>query len=293
MSNEDLHDEEKFSERPEENLRMQNNFLKMKMMAESGAVFGGSTKLPADIENQFLKNVLEFEKANADEKSRSIYEILGKPNFEDEKKLNEEKFKTEFARLERLLKNNNINVEFNRQRDGRFKYNFITKELFEHKTSFVPVKGMSTYFLYEEFHPDHELEIKDLTHLFLNDFIERKLDENIHYINNQFLEPGGNIVSLEELIKRFQSLYEAVPYFENTSFTIEKIDFELKESEGQITGMGFSEGVINYDLIFRDGRRNEIHGPFKIYFSREWDCWSICFFYLAGFNLQRKKNDEE
>ena len=95
------------------------------------------------------------------------------------------------------------------------------------------------------------------------------------------------MVSLQELIKRFQSLYEAVPIFENTSFNIEKIDFELKESEGQPAGMGFSEGAINYDLIFRDGQRKVINGSFKIYFSREWDCWSICFFYLAGFNLQK------
>lgn len=287
MSHADLPDEEKFSNDPEENLQMQNDFLKMKMMAESGAIFGGPGDLPSEIENQFLKNVLEFEKANADAKSKTIYEILGSPNFKDEKDLNDEQLKIEFDKLSELLKNNNINVEFNRQRPDRFKFNFITKELFEHKTSFVPLKGMSTYFLYEEFHPDHELEIKDLTKLFLDDFLERKLDENIHYINNQFLEPDGNTVSLEELIKRFQSLYDAFPAFENASFNIEKIDFELKESEGQLSGMGFSEGIINYDLIFGNGLRKEIRGPFKIYFSREWDCWSICFFYLAGFNLQR------
>lgn len=289
MSHQNLPDEEKFSNDPEENLRMQNDFLKMKMMAESGAIFGGSGDLPPDIQNQFLKNILEFEKTNADAKSRSIYEILGSPDFKDENELDDEQFKIKFDQLCDLLKNNNINVEFNRERPDRFKFNFVTKELFEHTTSFVPVKGMSTYFHYEEFHPDHELEIKDLTKLFLDDFLERRLDENIHYINNQFLEPDGNIVSLQELIKRFQSLYEAVPVFENTSFEIEKIDFELKESEGQPTGMGFSEGIINYDLIFRDGLRKEIRGPFKIYFSREWDCWSICFFYLAGFNLQREK----
>lgn len=282
-----LPEEEKFSDDPEENLSMQNDFLKMKMMAESGAIFGGSADLPSDIENQFLKNVMEFEKANSVENNRSIYQILDNPEFEDEKNLDEEKFRKEFSKLFELLKVNNINVEFNRERNDRFKYNFITKELFQHKTSFVPVKGMSTYFLYEEFHPDHELEIKDLTNLFLDDFLERRLNENIHYINNQFLEPDGNMVSLEELIKRFQSLYEAVPAFENTSFNIEKIDFELKESEGQLAGMGFSEGVIKYDLMFRDGQRKVIDGPFKIYFSREWDCWSICFFYLAGLNLQK------
>lgn len=31
--------EEKFSDDPGENLRMQNDFLKMKMMAESGSLF--------------------------------------------------------------------------------------------------------------------------------------------------------------------------------------------------------------------------------------------------------------
>jgi hypothetical protein len=288
MSNhEQLPEEEKFNDDPEENLRLQNDFLKMKMMAESGAIFGGAGDLPSEIENQFLKNVMEFEKENSIANNRSIYQILGNPEFKDEKNLDGEKFKKEFDKLMELLKSNNINVEFNRERNDRFKYNFITKELFQHTTSFVPVKGMSTYFLYEEFHPDHEMEIKDLTNLFLEDFLERKLNENTHYINNHFLEPDGNMVSLEELIKRFQSLYEAVPVFENTSFNIEKIDFELKESEGQPSGMGFSEGVINYDLIFRDGQRKVINGPFKIYFSREWDCWSICFFYLAGFNLQK------
>ena len=60
----ELPEEEKFSDDPEENLRLQNDFLKMKMMAESGAWFGGEEKvgLPPDIENQFLKNVMEFEK---------------------------------------------------------------------------------------------------------------------------------------------------------------------------------------------------------------------------------------
>ena len=288
MSHENVNDEEKFSDDPEENLRMQNDFLKMKMMAESGAFFGGSGDLPSDLENLFLKNVLEFEKANVEGNGKTIYDLLNKPAFEDEKSLGEKNFNNEFSRLEDLLKNNNIHVEFTRPRSNRFKYDFITKELFNHTDSFIPVKGMTTNFLYEEFHPDHELEIRDVTDTFLNDFLERRLDENVHYINNQFLEPDGNIVSLENLLKRFQSLYEAVPAFENTSFTIEKIEFELNDSEEQITGMGISKGIINYGLVFHDGERKEIHGPFKIYFSRERDCWSICFFYLAGFNLHKE-----
>ena len=288
MSQSELPEEEKFSDDPEENLRMQNDFLKMKMMAESGAFFGGEGGLPADIENQFLKNIMEFEKANANSKPVTIFDILGKPNFEDEKNLGEEKFRIQFSKLQKLLKKYSMNVEFERERDNRFKYNFITKELFGHQTAFMPVKGMSTYFSYEEFHPDHELEITGKTNQFLNDFFERNLDADTYYINNELIEPDGNILPKEQLIKRFQSLYEVAREFENTSFNIENIQFELKDGENE-TSMGFSEGAIKYDMIFRDGNRHKIRGPFKIYFAREWDVWSICFFYLAGYNLHPPK----
>ena len=287
MNQNELPEEEKFSDDPEENLRMQNDFLKMKMMAESGAFFGGEGGLPADIENQFLKNIMEFEKANTNSKPATIFDILGKPNFEDEKNLGEEKFGVQFSKLQKLLKKYSMNVEFERERDNRFKYNFITKELFAHQTAFMPVKGMSTYFSYEEFHPDHELEITGKTNQFLNDFFERNLDTDTYYINKELIEPDGNILPREQLIKRFQSLYEVAREFENTSFKIENIQFELKDENE--TGMGFSEGSINYDMIFRDGNRQKIRGPFKIYFAREWDVWSICFFYLAGYNLHPPK----
>lgn len=59
--NSNLSEEEKFSDNSMENLRMQNEFLKMKMIAELGAVFVGGEGLSPEIENKFLNNVLEFE----------------------------------------------------------------------------------------------------------------------------------------------------------------------------------------------------------------------------------------
>ena len=116
-----LPEEEKFSDDPEENFRMQNDFLKMKMMAESGAWFGGEGGLPPEIENQFLKNVMEFEKVNANAKSRTIYDLLDKPEFEDEKNLDDEKFEAALARRKSLLEDHGMEVGFRRERDDRFK----------------------------------------------------------------------------------------------------------------------------------------------------------------------------
>ncbi|MEO6818533.1 MAG: hypothetical protein ABI204_02310 [Ginsengibacter sp.] len=290
----ELPDEEKFSDDPEENLRMQNDFLKMKMMIESGANFGGSGEgeLPPEIENEWLKNIMEFEKANQDAKPLKINDLLGMPVFEDDEKLTGEDFENEFSRLEKLLGEHGIIVEFSKERSDRFKYQFITRELFDHETTFIPVKGMTTYFHYEEFHPDHELDIRNCTERFFQDYFDKKLDEDTFYISDHFIEPDGNMLSKEELMKRFHAAFDVFISMENTSFTIDNINFELNEAteDGQ-QGMGFSEGVIKYEIIFPKGEKKKIDGPFKIYFSLQWDCWTICFFYLPGFNYHPSKED--
>jgi len=109
-----------------------------------------------------------------------------------------------------------------------------------------------------------------------------------YYINEQIVHPEGKLIPRVDIIKRFLSMYEVIPEFENTSFEIENQSFELYENEDEQTGIGFTEGTIKYDEIFRDGDRKKINGPFKIYFSLKRDCWKICFFYLPGYNLHAK-----
>lgn len=286
--NNDLPEEETFSDDPEENLRMQNEFLKLKMMAESGAIFGGGENLPPEIENQFLNNILAFEKQHSSSSQKKIKEILGSPNFEQEEKLDDKAFEKAYKKLTLLLKNHSIQVDFSKERTDRFKYNFITTELLEHDTPFFAMEGMTTYFSYEEFHPDHELDIRERTHQFLDDFLERKLEPDTYYIEDQIAEPDGNIYNREDYMKRFAAMYEATQSFENYSFEIENIDFELHEEEEDKTSMGFSEGNIKYEIVWPTGERKLIEGPFKIYFTRTWDVWGIFFFYLAGFNMHKK-----
>ena len=80
-------------------------------------------------------------------------------------------------------------------------------------------------------------------------------------------------------------MYEVIPEFENTFFVIENQSFELYENEGKETGMGFAEGTIRYDAIFRDGERkklmvllkyishwNGIAGPFVFSISQDIIC---------------------
>ena len=151
---------------------------------------------------------------------------------------------------------------------------------------------MTTNFIYEEFHPDHKQEITEITDEFLNDLFERKLSIDSDYLDNEIIIPDGNVISKEQLINRFYAMYEVAVAFENTSFEINNIEFEVKEeTEETPSGMGFSEGEIRYDMIFKDGGRKMMHGPFKIYFGRQWGFWNIYFFYLAGYNLHPREEE--
>lgn len=286
----DLPEEEKFSDHPEENLRLENEFLKMRMMVESGAIFGSESDniIPPEIGNQFLKNVMEFERAYAYAKPQKIFDLLERPAFENEKNLDDKKFQDEFIRLNKLLDYHNINVDFLTSKTDRDKYHFITRELFEHETHFIPIKGMSTNFIYEEFHPDHKKDIEEITGDFLNDFFDRRLSVDTTYIDDEIILPDGNVISKAQLINRFYSMYEVAVEFQNYSYKIEKIEFDINDEEGAPSAMGFSEGEIKYDMICKDGMRNTIHGPFKIYFGRQWESWNIYFFYLVGYNLLPK-----
>src|SRR6185295_10150780 len=72
----------------EENLRVENEFLKMKIMLEHGGQFGeleedGNTDLPPEIENQFLNNVLAFEKQFSEHKVVKVYDKIGGRNILD------------------------------------------------------------------------------------------------------------------------------------------------------------------------------------------------------------------
>ena len=64
----------------DEKLKAENDFLKMKMMLERGAEFAKTNEedaLPPDLENQFLRNIMEFEKQFDQRKVATVYDKLG------------------------------------------------------------------------------------------------------------------------------------------------------------------------------------------------------------------------
>ena len=165
-----MKDDEKFSDDPEENIRVKNEFLKIKLKAQYGDAFSMETnaELPPEIENQFLKNIMAFEDANINKDTSTVYEAIGKPAYKPAEELDEGVLSSELKRMNALLQKHNLSLDIC---DGPYPdliiYKFITEELFAHELEMNGIPSMTINFIYEEFHPNHKAEITKCTHQFL------------------------------------------------------------------------------------------------------------------------------
>lgn len=270
---------------PEEQLREENELLRIKIQAQFGGHSDSSDELPPEIENEFLKNVLAFE----EQYSKSTYTpvkvsaILGDLHFKKSEVLYDEVFKKEWKRLNQLLEEKSIGVDFLRPRDDRFKYKFITEELFEHETDgSMIMPQMNWNFIYEEFHPDHEQEITDRAMDFLKAWFEQKIEALKFGVVSQFIQPDSTILMLEELLTKMQLIFDSFVAFKDCKYKIFEVKYELHNDE-QMQGIGHAEGIVKYQATLENSETRQFEGPVKFYMTREYDWWSIFYFVMPGF----------
>lgn len=138
-----------------ENLKFENELLKLKLRAEFGAS-DISTDIPPEIENAFLKNIFAVEHAFAQQKMIRLFDKLGKPLFKSANGLSERELKEEFLRLNLLLKQHAMLLSFSGEYTILEKYLFLTEELFELEVKDIDLPDLIMHFQYEEFHPGHD-----------------------------------------------------------------------------------------------------------------------------------------
>ena len=134
----------------EENLRMENELLHLKLKAEFGADSHASENLDPALENAFLKHIMAFEKGYNGAGRVKIFNLLGKPDAKTASELTDEQIDFALAKVLNLLAQKNIAIDFSGDYDNRTKYSFITEELFEQEADDFKVPGMTIHFLYEE-----------------------------------------------------------------------------------------------------------------------------------------------
>jgi hypothetical protein len=194
----------------ESDINDENEFLKLKMMAEFGGNFMGSENLPADVENMFLKQIMSFHKRQNDAKLVPIYKYIGEPEYNHVNDLSEKEVTRDLKKIMRLLKKYNIGLEVLAPTPEREIYRFITEELFKHEIEDTKVKGWVNQFIYEEFHPNAEYDVKNAVHFALLSLF----DKEAAFFHEQFSETmkdrlglSSDSEELREKIEAFQSQF--------------------------------------------------------------------------------------
>ena len=269
------------NDNPEENLRMENEFLQLKLKAELGAKTFITDNFPPEIENEFLKNVLAFENSFSNAPLKKMYELLEKPKYEPETELDDHAIELALETLFALLKKKQITLKFLGAYSSRTKYKFITEEFFNEEVSDKMIPQLVSDFNYEGYHPNHKIDIQNKTISFISAWMDQKISNDYWGLADTFIMPNGRIFRKDEVENKIKKICKSFPEFKDCSYTIEKVDYELQNN----IGMGFAEGIIKYIAMSRSQEKITIEGQFKLYFSLEFNSWSIFYFIFPGFEF--------
>ena len=147
----------------EQNIKIENEFLKMKFLLEQGAKFETSQPnniLPVELENEFLNYIMAYEKQAAERKIIKVFDRIERPDhFKPINKIPDDEIDEAWLELRSYLNQYNIDLAVcSPGINTKELYRFATEELFEYEMNDIFIPGGMTCFTYDEFYPDHIYE---------------------------------------------------------------------------------------------------------------------------------------
>jgi hypothetical protein len=241
-----------------EKLRIENELRKAKMILEHGAIFSESSDnktLPPLIENEFLKSIEAFENAYWDTEKVLLYDFIECPDFIPVHYVPDLQISAELERIMNILNKNGIQLDTLCDVDEHEIYRFITEELFSHEMDNMRIPGMMNCFIYEEFHPNLEYDIRNHSIDGVKSFMNKKADFYTSFFTREAME--------DTRLKHFRDAFKSfsLKHFEITNLTFDEekafvsfnIDFTGKiegSSEKQhFAGEGSIELIYLYDYL--------------------------------------------
>lgn len=237
----------------EDKLKAENDFLKMKMMLEKGAEFGGmgnTEHFTPEMENMFLKNIINFEEQLESSERVTVFERIGKPDhFPNPADISDTDLEIKWMAINELLNGNGITLDCcSPNISKRELYRFIIEELFQEEVDKVSLEGWYTTFIYDEFHPDPYYDnitaaIEECNQILGNESMQwlhnfRKLNLKL---NDHFPLTENE---LRDMVNRFKAAYDSLEVIE-----IKENFCEVHEDTSVVKGNYSVDAVIGKEAI--------------------------------------------
>jgi len=243
-----------------EQLRIENELKKMKLMLERGAVFSesiDSNKLDPVVENEFLRNIEAYEESFGNSEQISVYNFIETPAYKLVETIPDSQIADELGKVMGILNEYGISLDTLCEVEDRELYRFITEELFLHEIDNVRIKGMMSCFIYEEFHPNHEYDIRNTS----TEGITSYLDKENKYYTYSFVKEAEE----ESWFKDFRNAFD--------TFSLQKLDIVDIQIET-------STAKVNFNIDFSAGMggkfaKQRFSGDGYVMLIHQYDFWYI------------------
>lgn len=212
----------------EERIRAENNILKMKLMLEKGAKFHDQQPLPAEIEHEFLKHVIAFEKQLEDHKMIKVFQKIGSPGqFKPAAELRSDQFESAWEELDHYMRSHGISLDVcSPNISAKELYRFTVEELFLHDMDDFDMPGMTYCFIYDEFHPDPVYENSRAALDIIACILRQELIEYMPYVRRKNLRLNNHLPLTKEeftwFINQYKQAYEKIdePVLEQSACSV-------------------------------------------------------------------------
>lgn len=261
-------------------LNFENELRKAKLQLEKGAHIHSSGDIPPELESLFLDHIEKFDKAYRNAKPISVFEKIGNPRVKPVDKITENGIKKELNSLIKKMARKGIMVESVCQVEEREMYRFITEELFLHKMNNIPMKGMMTHFTYEEFHPNHEYDVKSGTEDFIREILSGTEKLESFHLGKKFKTSSGKIIPDTKALEKINFIRSFYSKFEIDRLLITRVDLDPKKAVAK----AFFE--LEYTVTIDGSKEKQtFSGKGNAVLKKKWDYWSIYQFEMPGIKI--------
>jgi hypothetical protein len=274
---------------PPKDLSSENEFLKLKMMANQEESMGGITApLGPELEKQIQEQVHAFESAYHAAAPGTFADTVGRPPHLPLQKMQQLPYAEQAGLVNEVLAfylQHRVDVCFEFEYPPAVKYQFMVEELPEQPNHFDADSGMLVGVLYEEYHPNHVAVIEATTDDFMEGLSHLDTEQLKLSLSPVQVLPDGPYPT-EKIIRALAEKFQSIARLNDLEYSIMQSSYDVsKKTEGgdeNAAGQGYSEGLVKYTVVKKDGSSRSISGPFKFYFQFEYGCWSIMYIIFPG-----------
>jgi hypothetical protein len=218
-----------------------------------GASFSPTNNnISPELENEWLNYIEQFEQQFEKKETIAVWDYLGKPVFRKVSEIDSEAISGELDYLMNYMNDHQIVLYTLCQVDEKELYRFITEELFIHEIDNIRIKGMNTSFIYEEFYPNAEYDIRSAYDYFFRSTMAKRQKVGGEGYDMLFIDvknykdQNGNKLDKEMVSKAINTFLDSFDYFE--FITNEIISVDINEDK--------TDAKLNFEIEYK-GRFNQ------------------------------------